>query len=349
MKIVPSPMTVLDYCEALERGEVVVNRDYQRSGKVWPDVARSYLIETVLMGYPVPKLWLHQIVDHKSKKAIKEVVDGQQRTAALYDFYRGHLRLASNLELEGASGKTYDELDDELQGEFLNYPLSFDLFVNTTSEEVREVFRRINSYTIPLNPEEKRHAVWQGHFKWFINRLSRTYAEALLHMGLFTENQLVRMQDAKLLTEVVSALLDGITTTRATTLDALYRSRDKNFPEERECDQRLTRALDELVSWSAIHRTALMKPYAAYSLILAMIHVRSLVPQLQEAYGVTRNRHLDAAVAQRNLLILADALENEEGATEFAEFVEASSSKTNVAEQRKRRFQWFCRAIRDEL
>ena len=47
MDIVPTNMTVADYCAAMKRGESVVNREYQRSDKVWPAIASGYLIETI--------------------------------------------------------------------------------------------------------------------------------------------------------------------------------------------------------------------------------------------------------------------------------------------------------------
>jgi hypothetical protein len=60
-----------------------VNRNYQRSDQVWPAIAKSYLIETILLGYPVPKLSLYQVLDLKSRKTSKEIVDGQQRSVTI--------------------------------------------------------------------------------------------------------------------------------------------------------------------------------------------------------------------------------------------------------------------------
>ena len=45
--------------------------------------------------------------------------------------------------------------------------------VGATPDQIRETFRRINSYTVPLNPEEHRHAVFQGDFKWFMHDLTK--------------------------------------------------------------------------------------------------------------------------------------------------------------------------------
>ena len=163
MKVHPTPMTVADYCLGMSRTEIVVNRNYQRSDKVWPSAAKSYLIETMLLGYPVPKLYLYQVLDLRSRKTYKEIVDGQQRSVAIFQFYNDEFRLNDSLETEEISGKIYSELEPEFQSKFLEYSLAIDTFLSATQPEIVESFRRMNSYTIPLNPEEQRHAVYQGH------------------------------------------------------------------------------------------------------------------------------------------------------------------------------------------
>src|SRR5690349_9743601 len=106
-------MTVSEYCRSMQRREITVNRDYQRSDKVWPDAARSFLIETILMGYPVPKLSLQQETDLRTRETIKRIIDGQQRSKAILDFFNDELRLSSTLELEDAAGKRYTDLPEE--------------------------------------------------------------------------------------------------------------------------------------------------------------------------------------------------------------------------------------------
>ncbi len=179
------------------------------------------MIETILLNYPVPKLSLHQVTDLKARRRYKEIVDGQQRSTAIFDFYTDKMRLSRTLELEEAAGKRYSELGEELQQQFLDYGLTFDLFIDMGPDQVREVFRRMNSFTVPLNYEEQRHARYQGPFKWFIHRLTRDYDKPFEN-GVFAAKQLVRMADAKLLTEVAHAMIHGITTTTKRRLDDLY-------------------------------------------------------------------------------------------------------------------------------
>ena len=135
MQVYPTPMTVADYCLGMSRKEIVVNRNYQRSDQVWPSAAKSYLIETMLLGYPVPKLYLYQVLDLRSRKTYKEIVDGQQRSVTIFQFYNDEFRLNDFLETDEIAGKTYSELDPEFQSKFLEYSLAIDTFVSATQPE----------------------------------------------------------------------------------------------------------------------------------------------------------------------------------------------------------------------
>jgi hypothetical protein len=351
MDLVESQFTIADYCVGLERNEILVNAEYQRSNKVWPIAARSFLIETILLGYPIPKLFLHQITDIRSRRTYKEIVDGQQRSRAIKDFFDDQLRLSTRAEAGEIAGRVYSELDDDYKQKFLNYALSTDLFVAAQPVEIREVFRRMNSYTVPLNPEEKRHATFQGKFKWFIYQLSKQLDSTFLLTGIFKEKNLVRMADAKLLCEIVHAIVNGITTTNATKLDSLYRRFDTEFDREEELVDRLSWALDFLLDCEEIHNSPLLKPFSAYSLVLAISHISQRIDVFQ-AYYETREAQGFANRDQilQNLTFLSDVLEDPDAAPdEMKPFVDSSTSKTNVAKERITRFQMYCRALTERL
>jgi len=345
METVKTGFTVADYCDAMRRGEIVVNRDYQRSDKVWPHAARSYLIETILLNLPVPKFSLRQLTDLKSKKTFKEIVDGQQRSSAILDFFEDRLRLSRTLETEELKGRTYSTLEDEHKQRFLTYPLTIDLFVAGTAQEIRDVFRRINSYTVPLNPEEQRHAMYQGHFKWFIHRLARRFDESFLGMGLFSEKQLVRMADTKLLTEISHAMLNGIVTTKRKELRELYEAKDEEFPEEGDLEKRLGESFDQLITWEPLHGGPLMRPHIVYALVLAIAHVKRRVASLESLFPSPRLREFDDAEVLTRLGGLGEALTRPDRAGRYKAFVMASAEKTNVREQREQRLVSMCRAL----
>lgn len=342
---IPSPITIADYCAAMGRHEIVPNNEYQRSDKVWPPAARSFLIETILLGYPVPKIFLFQKVDLKSKKTIKEIVDGQQRSKAIYEFFNNQFSLANQSEIEAARGKKYDDLNDDLKGRFLNYLLSIDLFVSVSPAEIRQAFRRLNSYTVPLNPEELRHAEYQGTFKWFIYKLANEYEQTLLQLGVLTEKQIVRMQDTKLFTECIHAFLYGVKTTKAKDLNHLYKVYDKAFPEKAEMKTRLDQAISFVVEMPEIHNSVLMKPFIFYSLILAVSQCLNPRDTLLDVFSPTQPFEFVRDIAVTNLTLLAASLESDVPDEKYQPFVKACEGKTNVDSQRKMRIEWLGKAL----
>ena len=339
-------MPVADYCHAYRRQEVLVDRKYQRNARVWPDRAQSYLIETILRGFPMPKLALHQQTDVRSRRSLKYVVDGQQRTNAIVDFFEGKLTLSHSLELEAARGQTLDSISQDLQEAFLSYPLQFDQFEAADENVVREYFRRINSFTSPLNPEERRHANYQGNMKWFILKLAERHTETLLSLRTMSEQQIVRMADHKLFAEIVHAMLYGVLTTNSKMLDNLYRKYDTgDIPEEDQLRQAIDSACSRIVGWREVYLTSLVqKSHIFYSLILAVIFVEGTwTSPLQE--GTDYSSEAIHTNAEHNLLAISDALISEDEANPFKGFLKASSEKTNTKDQRRTRIKWLATAL----
>ena len=339
-------LTVADYCNAYRRQEVLVDRKYQRNARVWPERAQSYLIETILRGFPMPKLALHQQTDVRSRRSLKYVVDGQQRTNAIVDFFDGKLTLSHSLEFEAARGKTLDGLSQDLQEAFLSYPLQFDQFEAADEDVVREYFRRINSFTTPLNPEERRHANYQGNMKWFILKLAERHTETLVSLRTVSERQIVRMADHKLFAEIVHAMLYGVLTTNSNMLDTLYRKYDTDdIPEEDQLRQAIDSVYSRIVGWRELCLTSLVqRSHIFYSLMLAVIFVEGKwTSPLQEGTDYfSGDIHTNA---EQNLLAISDALISEDEANPFKGFLKASSEKTNTKDQRRTRIKWLATAL----
>jgi len=134
MKSNTTTFTIAEYVKQMQQGDIKVNKDYQRSNVVWPVAARSYLIDTILKGYPVPKLSLYQKTELKTRVTIKEIVDGQQRSQAVRDFFEGKFRISGHSTF---TGRLFEQLEPEDQTAFISYPLSADVFAAATDSEVR--------------------------------------------------------------------------------------------------------------------------------------------------------------------------------------------------------------------
>jgi hypothetical protein len=345
MHVTNTSFTVAEYCQQLATGLLVVNKDYQRSNKVWPPAARSYLIETLLLGYPIPKISLYQKTDLKSRKTYKEIVDGQQRSQAINDFYTNKLRLSGRSDF---SGRTYDTLEDESKAAFVNYSINCDLFVNATEEDIRQVFRRINAYTVPLNAAEKRHAIYQGELKWFIVEMCEKYSQLFKTMGVYTESQLGRMNDAAILSDIIYTLHNGIKSQSDKLINDFYRDNDSTFDGSAKLRSRLKEALAQIGNWNDLHNGPLMKQYSFYTLLLALLHKAHHYSALDEHYTFDKKSQ-PSNNSLTNLSTLASAIEQPNEYKKFSKFVEACSEATNRIGPRVTRFKWLCKALESEL
>ena len=74
------------------------NPEYQR-GKVWRTAQKKRLVDPVFRGYPIPLIYLHHISKDVagSKRDDFEVIDGQQRINALYEYKEGAFNLLTPL------------------------------------------------------------------------------------------------------------------------------------------------------------------------------------------------------------------------------------------------------------
>lgn len=332
-----SSITVADLCDQMRVSSIIVNRAYQRTSKVWPPAAKSYLIDTILNGYPVPKIALYQKLDLTNRRTIREIVDGQQRTNTIVEFYNDKLRISGKSKY---AGKLYSQLDENDQRRFLEYALSVDIFVGATENDIRQVFRRMNSYTVPLNPEEKRHATFQGEFKWFIVDLVERYTEPLKQMGVLSETNISRMQDAKLFSEVIYSILYGIDHSQDKKLDYLYETFDKEFPHEAEIAQRIDSVVTSIIEISEIQKSELMKPYNFYSLFLAIYHSKFIVPTLQTIKHLDNEISTITQAAKSRLIDLNEALISGVAHTDVQKkYLEAAEKATNRKIPREGRFE----------
>lgn len=346
MQVIPSSMSIAEYCDQMKSSKIIVNHEYQRSPKVWPTAARSYLIDTILTGFPIPKLSLYQVTDLRRKLTIKEIVDGQQRSEAILAFYNDELRMTGR---SSRSGKKFSGLTEDEQNTFLNYPLSVDTFVGATKDDIRQVFKRINAYTVPLNPQETRHATYQGAFKWFIQALAEQYASVLGTLGVFSERQMIRMEDAKLLADVVVTLDEGIASASEARLNKYYERNEKQYVAQDDVQATLDRGFAYILEWRDVMVRPLTDSYNFYTLLLAACHCSKPSLALSKDCPLTNPSVLKDEVVRANLGKLAAALEQPQDYQPYPSFVEATSKGTNRITQRRVRFQYFCKAMSGDL
>lgn len=172
ISVSPSDPTLELLAAQLEKGDIFIPF-YQRKF-VWKIEQASKLIESFLMGLPVPQVFLYVNSDEKL-----EVIDGQQRLLSVKYFFEGYFGVEDSkgnrkvFKLKGLSqrseynGKAFDELNPRDQRKLRNTPLRAinikQLKPSSDGDSVFHIFERLNTGGTQLKPQEIRNAVYRGN------------------------------------------------------------------------------------------------------------------------------------------------------------------------------------------
>lgn len=164
IEIETPPYTIGYLIDRMEHGEINMNTDFQREGNLWTEEKQSRLIESILLGLPLPAFYF----DTANKEW--DIIDGLQRCCSIENFcVKKTLRLKGLEFLAEKDGKQYlegfgfDDLDRELQRGIITRPITVNL-IKKAPRSIRFIlFKRLNTGGLELTPQEIRNAVYQGY------------------------------------------------------------------------------------------------------------------------------------------------------------------------------------------
>ncbi|MCG8322065.1 MAG: DUF262 domain-containing protein [Cytophagales bacterium] len=157
--------------EKLEYNEIDLMPDFQREGDLWDNIKKSQLIESILLGLPLPSFYFS--VDAKTDKW--QVVDGLQRLSTFQAFWvKKTLKLEGLEFLDSYDGKSYSDLTRADLRKISGFKVNLYVIEKETPKEAKFlIFKRVNTGGLILTPQEMRHALNQGIPADFIKGLSQ--------------------------------------------------------------------------------------------------------------------------------------------------------------------------------
>lgn len=172
-------ITVRELLTMAEHQELKRAPTYQRKFR-WDELAESRLIESVLLGLPIPNLFFATNAD-----GTWEVVDGLQRLSTLIHF-AAHtdqllseigksqpLRLSGMSKLSSFNDLTYAELPASTQMTFTKRGLGVTALSDKSDPETRfDTFERLNRGAVALTPQEVRACIYEGPLNQLLRELA---------------------------------------------------------------------------------------------------------------------------------------------------------------------------------
>ncbi|OMI88191.1 hypothetical protein BSZ07_19450 [Streptomyces sp. M1013] len=174
-------ITVRELLSMAERSELKRAPEYQRKFR-WDEEAESRLIESILLGLPVPSLFFATNDDGSW-----EVVDGLQRISTLIHFASDSeaqlaeikkdspLVLRDLKELDKFNGLTYEDLPPAMKFTFTKRGLGVTALSDKSDPQIRfDTFERLNRGSVELSKQEVRACIYEGKFNKLIRELAET-------------------------------------------------------------------------------------------------------------------------------------------------------------------------------
>lgn len=158
IRIIPAQYSVSHIYRLCEvRKELIIDPEFQRNS-TWGVNQKSELVESILMGIPIPVIYLFESLDGS-----KQIIDGRQRISTIIDFLNNKFKL-KNLKILGWLNNMYfRDIEPKLQGIFEDFQMSFYIIQPPTPERVKyDIFDRVNRGGTKLNSQEMRNALYQG-------------------------------------------------------------------------------------------------------------------------------------------------------------------------------------------
>jgi Protein of unknown function DUF262 len=270
--------------------------EWQR-GEVWNTERKQELVDSILRGWKLPKFYFVKWDDDEY-----EVVDGQQRLTAIYEFFANELAL-SDESAATFHGRYYKDLKQRLSDSFDDFEIEFDEIEDASEEELKQFFQRLQQ-GLPLTSSEKLNSL---HSKL------RDFTRSLVRHGFFQTSVAVpntRLAHFDIAAKTAAIEIEGIDTgLRFDDLKAIFEAQ-KNFSSSSAVAKRITSALDLLADSFPAKEPTLKNRTV----------IQSLVTFVCRLIQSGKSAGLEAKVAQffRHFMKeLAQQVELGQGATDF--------------------------------
>lgn len=141
--------------------------DWQRE-EVWSKSRKQKLIDSILRGWRLPKFYF-LLTNNEPEEY--EVVDGQQRLLAIWEFFENELSLSSDSDSVTGGARLYRDLPDQLSDRFDDYEIDYDqIEAAPDAEDLKEFFQRLQD-GLPLTSSERLNSV-HSNLRDFCRELS---------------------------------------------------------------------------------------------------------------------------------------------------------------------------------
>ena len=182
----------------IKKGNIDLQPGFQRR-VAWDDTRKSRLLESIVVGMPVPNIVLAENKDHRGRFI---VIDGKQRLVAISEFLNGEYKLKGLDIRNDLNEKFFTELPTEDREYLENATLRSTLIRNWKDQKfLYAIFFRLNSGSLPLSPQELRKALIGGNL---LDAIEKYLLNSQSFKNVFGDVLDKRMRDSELVLRFIA-------------------------------------------------------------------------------------------------------------------------------------------------
>lgn len=229
--------TIAWFWDIYNRNSLNLDPPYQRRS-VWNQAFKDYFIDTILLQYPSPAIFLHEKIK-PSGVTTYNVVDGKQRLTTIFAFINNEFPIYAKAKKNNLVGKYFNDLDNKTKTEFWSYQFYIESLPNVQESIIEDIFDRINRNTARLTAQELRHAKYCGKFITVAEDMTELLQEELpINFPYIASQSRKQMKDVELVAQLLLLLEDGPRNYTSLQLDQAFSDRDDEWERSTEIKSR---------------------------------------------------------------------------------------------------------------
>lgn len=315
---------------------------YQRRS-VWTQSFRDYFIETILLDYPAPTIFLYEEIDNEGVTTYN-VVDGKQRLTTIFDFINNEFPVCENSIINELRGLYFQDFQSDTKNKFWSYTFSVEYLPTKDESIINNIFDRINRNVAKLTAQELRHAKYSGVFittsedltNWMFTKLPVNFPQ-------IAKRSKSQMKDVELVAQILLRIETEPKGYNTIELDEEFGKRDDVWDEKDEIEESFKetiKIISEITSndpENVLLRSRLRNQADFYSLVGAIFSLNreSLLPNISDV--------------QERLRRFVDYELNDESPKEIKDYFEYARVASNRTLARKEREKILKMIINNEI
>lgn len=327
--------TVSWFNDIYRRNLLNLSPSYQRRS-VWSQEYKDFFIDTILLNYPAPALFLFEEIDTNGV-AKYNVVDGKQRLTTIFDFTDNKFPISENATNKSLRGKYFDDLGNETKINIWNYSFIVEYIPSENESIINDIFDRINRNTAKLSAQELRHAKYSGAFITASENMGDLfYSELGDSTPRITSQARKQMKDVEFIAQLLLLIEEGPKGYSQEELDIAFNDRDEEWGVETHIVELFKRAITVIKEiWTndesgKMKGSRLMNQADFYSLFGAVI------------LNLKEGKEISASVYYGKLIDFMDKINSEEDRSHnpsFENYYQNARAASNRTSARKERIQ----------